>query len=561
MHVGSLLGILLYLVVLLALAAPLGRYIHSVLEGRQRWLGSLEQAVMRLAGPGTRVEQDWRGYFRSFLWLSLVGLIFVYAVLRLQAVLPLRPFAVAPQGPRLAFNTAASFIANCNWQAYAGETLSYFSQLVLMILQFITPAFGLVVAVAFVRALVATRTTVGNFYRDLIRTLLYLYLPLALVAAILLGAMGVPDTFAGPAVAHTLSGPLQTIARGPIAGFEAIKMLGNNGGGFFNANSAHPYENPGAVSNMLEILLMSLIPVALLFTFGAYAKDRRQAWVLVGVTMLFMAAGIGTVYQAEVAGNPVLHHALGIAAGPNWVGKEVRFGQGDTATFVVATTAFTTGAVNAMHDSLTAVGGLVPLLFMMLNTVFGAVGAGLLNILMFVLITVFIAGLMVGRTPEFLGKKIEAKEIKLAVAAMLVHPLIILGPAAYALVHPVGTSSILNPGFHGLTEVLYAFTSAAANNGSAFAGLNANTPFYNVTLGLVILLGRYVSIAAMLAMAGSLGAKQVVPASAGTLSTRTWTFGFVYLAVVLIVGALTFFPGMALGPLAEHLVRAKGPMR
>ncbi len=561
MHLGSVLGIVLYLVVLLALAVPLGRYIHSVLEGGQQWLRPLERAVLRLAGPGAEVEQDWRGYYRSFLWLSVVGFVFVYAVLRLQAVLPLRPFTVAPQGPRLAFNTAASFIANCNWQAYAGETLSYFSQLALMVLQFLTPAFGLVVAVAFVRALVATRTTVGNFYRDLTRTLLYVYLPLAVFAAVLLGAMGVPDTFAGPAVAHTLAGPVQTIARGPVAGFEAIKMLGNNGGGFFNANSAHPYENPGAVSDMLEILLMSVIPVAMVFTFGAYARDRRQAWVLVGVTMLLLVAGIGVVYRAEVAGNPLLHHALGIATGPNWVGKEVRFGQGDTATFVAATTAFTTGAVNAMHDSLTPLGGLVPLLFMMLNAVFGAVGAGLLNMLMFVVITVFIAGLMVGRTPEFLGKKIESKEIKLAVFAMLVHPFLILAPTAYALAHPVGTSSILNPGFHGLTEVLYAYTSAAANNGSAFAGLNANTPFYNVSLGLVILLGRYLSIAAMLAMAGSLGAKRVVPASAGTLSTRTWTFGLVYLAVVLIVGALTFFPGMALGPLAEHLVHAQGVAR
>jgi K+-transporting ATPase ATPase A chain len=562
MTAAGITGILLFLAVLLALAVPFGRYMFRAMEGQLHWLGWLERPLLALAGPAAKGEQDWRTYFRSMLVLSLVGMLFTYGVLRLQAYLPLRQAALPPQGPQLAFNTAASFIANTNWQAYAGETLTYLSQITLMVLQFISPAIGLVFAIAFTRGLVAKRDTLGDFYADLVRALIYIFLPLAFIGAVALAALGVPDSFAGPAIVHTLSGAVQVIARGPVAAFEAIKMVGTNGGGFFNANSAHPFEGPNVASTLLECLMMSILPTALVFTFGHYANSRRQAWVLAGVTLLLYMVGIGTVYAAEASGNPVLHHALGIAGQPNWEGKEVRFGIADSSLFVATTTAFTTGAVNTMHDSLTPLGGLVPLLFMMLNLVFGGKGAGLLNILMMVIITVFVAGLMVGRTPEFLGKKIEAREIKLAVIAMLIHPLIILAPTAFALVHKIGTSSIANPGFHGISEVIYAFTSGAANNGSAFAGLNANTPFYNISIGLVILVGRYLSVAAMLAMAGSLGAKKIIPASAGTLATDSWSFGFVYLGVVMIVAALTFFPALSLGPIAEQvLMAARGVYR
>ena len=532
-----ILGIAVYFAVLLILAVPVGRYLHDVFEGGVRWLQPVERLLLRIAGPAADGEQDWRGYFRAMLMISVIGTVLTYLALRWQG-----------QSPDLAFNTANSFVTNTNWQAYSGETLSYFAQIVLMIQQFISPAIGMAFAIAFIRALVAQRQTLGNFYRDLVRALIYVFLPLTVVGAVLLVALGVPETF-GPAVlAHTLGGALQLIDRGPVAAFEAIKMIGTNGGGFFNANSAHPFENPSGLSDILEILMMSILPTALVFTFGRYAKSRRQAWVIAGVTLLLYAAGIATVYGAEAAGNPLLH-----IVGANWVGKEVRFGIGDSALFSTATTAYTTGAVNNFHDSLTPLGGLVPMLFMFLNLVFGGKGSGLVNILMMVVITVFIAGLMVGRTPEFLGKKIEAKEIRLAVVAMLMHPLLILAPTAFALVHAVGTSAILNSGFHGISEVIYAYASAAANNGSAFAGLGGNTPFYNITLGVVIVLGRYLSVAAMLAMAGSLASKRIVPASAGTLATDSWTFAFVYLGVVMIVAALTFFPALALGPIAEQL--------
>jgi K+-transporting ATPase ATPase A chain len=552
----AVLGIAIYLVVLFALAVPLGGYIHNVLEGKHHWLGPLESALLRIVGPAARREQTWRQYWRSFLVFNLICMLVTYAALRLQTTLPLHQgvgLGLSAQSPQLAFNTAASFTTNTNWQNYAGETLTYLAQIFLMILQFVTPALGLVVAAVFFRGLVGRRETLGNFYADLVRALVYIFLPLAALAAVILVALGLPDTFAGPAIAHTLGGAVQQIDRGPVAAFEAIKQIGTNGGGFFNANSAHPFENPNPVSNMLEILLMSLLSTSLVFTFGAYAKNRRQAVVLAGVTLVLYVAGIFTVYWAIANGNPLIHHVLGLPA-QSMEGLEVRNGPADTALFASATTAYTTGAVNAWHDSLPPIAGGVPLLFMMLNTVFGGNGAGILNMLMFVVITVFVAGLMVGRTPEFLGKKIERKEITLATVAMLVHPIVILAPTAFALVHRVGTSSILNSGSHGISEVIYAYASAAANNGSAFAGLAGNTPYYNVSLGLVILVGRYLSMAAMLAMAGSLTAKRIVPASAGTLATDSWSFAWVYLFVTLIVGALTFFPALALGPIAEHLV-------
>lgn len=561
MHAAGILGILLYAVVLLAASAALGPYLYRALEGQRTWLdpvlGPLDRVLLRAGGIKTDAKDNAVAYFGKFLIASLVLMVITYAVLRLQAVLPLKQTAVTGQSPALAFNTAASFIANCNWQAYAGESLSYLTQMLLMVNQFITPAFGVAVAIAFVRGITQKRNDLGNFWVDLVRILTRLYLPFALLAAILLGLLGLPETFGGPVIAHTLDGIRQTIDRGPLAAFESIKMFGNNGGGFFNANSAHPFESANAVTNIFEIFLMSLVPTTLVFTFGAYAKSRKLAWILATLTVVLLVAGALMVYGLEVQGNPILMHALGLH-GANMEGHEVRFGQAGTGLFVSATTAFTTGAVNAMHDSLIPLSGLVPLLFMMLNTVFGAAGAGLLNILMMIIITLFICGLMVGRTPEFLGRKIEGREIGLATVAMLIHPFVILIPTAFALVHSIGTSSILNPGFHGLSEILYAFSSAAANNGSAFAGLNANTPFYNTAIGLVILVGRYLSIAAMLPLAGSMAKKVQVPVSAGTLRTDTWTFGVVYLGVVIIVGALTFFPALSLGPIADQLAMQVG---
>lgn len=561
----GLIGIAVYLIIITLVAVVLGRYIFHVLERHPSRLdpvaNRVEGVIFRLAGTDTHNEQTWLQYFGQLLLVNLFFMLLIYAVLRLQGSLPWNPTHVADMRWDTAFNTAASFVANCNWQAYSGEqALSQFSQLVgIVFAMVVTPATGLVMAAAFVRAFVGQRKTLGNFTVDLVRVIVRIYLPVSIVFAVVLVGLGVPNTLAGPAVAHTLSGLHQFISRGPVAALEAIKMFGNNGGGFFNANSAHPFENPSALTNILEIMAMSAMPMALIFTFGEYIKNRRQAWVIYVVTGVVFLAGTLLVYGQELAGNPILLHVLGIH-GANLVGKELRFGIGDTALFVSSTTAFTTGAVNAMHDSLLPLSGGVAMLFMMLNTIFGAVGAGLLNILMMMVVTVFIAGLMVGRTPEFLGKKIEAKEVKLAVVAMLMHPLIILAPTAFALVHPVGTSSILNPAFHGLSEVLYAFSSAAANNGSAFAGLNANTPFYNVTIGLTILIGRYLSVAALLAMGGSLAVKKVVPASEGTLRTDTYTFGWIYMAVVMIVSALTFFPGLALGPIAEQLAMGAGKL-
>ncbi len=562
MTIHGLLGDLLFLAVLTAAAIPVGSYMYRVMEGEKtfldRILGPLDRLIYRVSGIDPERGMDWRAYVIAFLLSNLVMAVVVYLVLWLQPLLPLNPAKMGAIAPTTIFNTVASFITNTNWQVYSGETtLSYLSQWTLQFLQFTTPASGLIVAIAFARGFVAGRKDLGNFYRDFVRSLTHIFLPIAFVAAIALIATGVPDTLGGPVTAHTLSGGLQTISRGPVAAFEAIKQLGTNGGGFFNANSAHPFENPTPISNLIEEFLMALLPTALVFTFGHYIKNRKQAWVLFGVTMSLMAVLLLVVYGAEAAGNPILHHLLG-SGGANWEGKETRFGISGSSLFTTLTTAYTTGAVNTMHDSLTPLGGLVPLFEMMLNAVFGGKGAGLLNILMFVILSVFVTGLMVGRTPELFGKKIEAREVKAAAAAMLIHPLIVLWPTAIALATAAGRAGILNPGFHGLSEVLYAYASSAANNGSAFAGLGAASPFYAISTGVVILLGRYLSMILMLYIAGSLLSKKSVPASPGTLRTDTWTFGVVYMGVLLIIGALTFFPAIALGPIAEQLAMLAG---
>lgn len=558
----GLLGDALFLVVLTAVAVPLGRYMYRVMEGERTFLDRIfdpvERAIFRISGIDAQKGMDWRKYVIAFLLSNLVMAVLVYLILVFQTSLPLNPAKLGPITPTTIFNTVASFIANCNWQVYAGETtLSNFSQWALQYLQFTSPASGMIVAVAFARGFVANRPDLGNFYRDFVRSLTRIFLPIAFVAAVVLVALGVPDTLGGPVVAHTLSGLTQVISRGPVAAFEAIKQLGTNGGGFFNANSANPFENPGPWTNLIEEFLMALLPTSLVFTFGHYIKNIKQAWVLYGVTMFLLVGLLVLVYSAEASGNPLLRHVLGVA-GPNWEGKETRFGIAGSSLFTSLTTAYTTGAVNNMHDSLTPLGGLVPLFQMMLNSVFGGKGAGLLNMLMFVIISVFVTGLMVGRTPELFGKKIEAKEVIAASVAFLIHPLIILWPTAIALSTAAGKAGILNPGFHGLSEVVYAYASSAANNGSAFAGLAASSPFYAISTGIVILLGRYLSMILMLYIAGSLLKKKTVPVSPGTLRTDTWTFGTVFLGVELIMGALTFFPVVALGPIAEQLAMLAG---
>ncbi len=558
----GLLGDALFLLVLTFAAVPVGRYMYRVFEGQptflDRVMGKLEHGIFRLAGIDPEQGMDWRAYAMAFLLSNLVMAVLVYLILMFQQDLPLNPAHLGPVAPTTVFNTVASFITNTNWQVYSPEqTLSNLSEFALEFLQFTTPAAGIVVAIAFVRGFVAGRQDLGNYYRDLVRAMTRILLPITFVAAIALIALGVPDSLSGPAIAHTITGATQVIARAPVAGFEAIKQLGTNGGGIFNVNSAHPFENPGPLTNLIEEFLMALLPMALVFTFGHYIKNRRQAWIIYGVTMTLLVVLLLVAYSSEAAGNPLVHRLLGVA-GPNWEGKETRFGISGSTLFATVTTAFTTGAVNTMHDSLMPLGGFVTLFQMMLNTVFGGDGAGLLNILMFVVISVFVTGLMVGRTPELFGKKIEVREVTAAAAAMLVHPFIVLGATALALATAAGRAGVFNPAYHGLSEVVYAFASPAANNGSAFAGLGAASPFYAISTGIVVLLGRYVSMLLMLYIAGSLLSKKTVPASTGTLRTDTWTFGWIYLGIVLIVGALTFFPVLALGPIAEQLAMLAG---
>ncbi|PWI57549.1 potassium-transporting ATPase subunit KdpA [Sulfoacidibacillus thermotolerans] len=557
--VAGSIGILAIIAIILGLGIPFGGYLYRVFTGGhsrfEAVFAPFERLLYRLVGVNPSVQMDWKAYLRALMLVNFMMMIFAYLIFRLQGILPFNPDHIPGMSWDLAFNTAASFITNTNWQNYAGEqSMSYLGQmLAITYLQFTSAATGFVAAIAFLRGLVAHKSeSLGNFWVDLIKVHTRVLLPLAVVFAVVLVGLGVPQTLLGAQIAHTLQGSTQTISRGPVASLEAIKQLGTNGGGFFNANSAHPFEDPTALTSVLEMIAMGLIPTALLATFGKFIANRRQAVVLYVLLTALLIIGAFIVYANEVGGNPLVHQALGLS-GPNMEGKEWRFGPALSSAFVAMTTAFTTGAVNTMHDSLMPLSQLVPLLFMMFNLIFGGKGVGLLNILMFLLITVFLSGLMVGRTPEIFGKKIEAREMKLATVAMLVHPFLILVPTAIAVVTKAGTSSMLNPGLHGFTEVLYAFTSAAANNGSAFAGLNGNTVFYNLSLGIVMLLGRYVSIIAMFAIAGSLAKKAIIPQTSGTLRTDTFAFGSVFVAVFVIVGALTFFPALAIGPIGEQL--------
>ncbi|CAM3592973.1 potassium-transporting ATPase subunit KdpA [Saccharibacillus brassicae] len=550
----SILAIAVTLLIAAALAKPVGLYLAAAFDYGPNRLNRIYGPFERLihAVSGIREEnQSWKTYAASLVLSNAVMILLVYLVLRFQGLLPLNPAGIANMEPTLAFNTAISFMANTDLQHYSGESgVSYLSQIsVLVFAMFVSPATGLALVMAFIRGL--TGRAPGNFFADLIRALTRVLLPVAFVSALLFVFMGVPQTFEPAATATTLEGAQQTIARGPIASFLAIKELGNNGGGFLGVNSAHPFENPNGLSNLLQILLMLLVTSALPFAYGKMAGSIKQGRVLF-VSMLMLLLVMTTVsLTAESAGNPALN-ALGIEHSQGSMeGKEVRFGEAQSAFYSVITTAAETGAVNTMHDTLTPIGGLVPLANMMLNTVFGGMGVGFVNVLMYAIIAVFLSGLMVGRTPEFLGRKIEGKEMKLIAVTLLIQPFLILVPTAIALaLHP---ETISNPGFHGLTQALYEYTSAAANNGSGFEGLGDATSFWNISTGIVMFFGRYLSMVTLLAVAASLASKKRVPESSGTFRTDTAMFGAVFVGIVLIVGALTFFPALVLGPIAEQL--------
>ena len=559
----SQIFILLALVTLAA--AALGRYMAAVFSGKRTWaspmLAPLENAINRLAAVSL-AEQNWKTYTLAMLAFNAVGFVVLYGLMRLQGYLPLNPqgFAAVPEA--LSFNTAMSFVTNTNWQAYGGEsTMSHVVQMAgFTVHNFLSAATGMALAVAFTRAFVRSSAgTIGNFWDDLVKSTLYVLLPLSIVAAIAYMALGIPQTLHASIDATTLEGTKQAIAYGPMASQEAIKQLGTNGGGFLNANSAHPFENPSAWSNYLSIFAMLVISGAMPFMFGNMVGDKRQGRSLFITMGLFIVVGTAIVYWAETSGNPIIQ-ALGVDSSlGNMEGKELRFGQAMTALFVVATTGLSCGAVNAMHASLTPLGGLVPLFMIQLGEVLpGGVGSGLYGILVIAVLTVFIAGLMVGRTPDYLGKKIEAKEMKLAMLALLILPLVILGFSAVSAMLPMALSSLANAGPHGLSEIIYAYSSAAGNNGSAFAGLNANTNWYNITLGISMFLGRFAYIVPMMAIAGSLAAKTKVPASSGSFPTHGTMFIALLTGVILILGGLQYFPALALSPIVEHFLMLAG---
>ncbi|WP_416464203.1 potassium-transporting ATPase subunit KdpA [Sphingomonas sp. VDB2] len=553
-----------FVAILLALTKPLGLWLFALYEGRRTplhaVLGPVERGFYRLSGVDPAQEQGWRRYAVHMLLFNLALALFTYAVLRLQGLLPLNPMGFAGTSDHLAFNTAISFATNTNWQSYAGETtLSNLSQMLgLAIHNFLSAATGIALAFALFRGFARRNAaTIGNFWADMTRVTLYLLLPLCILYALFLIASGVPQTLAGSVDVTTLEGAKQGLALGPVASQEAIKMLGTNGGGFFNANSAHPFENPSALTNFMQMLSILVIGAGLTFTFGKAVGNTRQGWAILAAMMTIFLVGVTIAYWQEAAGNPILH-GLGVAGG-NMEGKEVRFGTAASALFSVVTTAASCGAVNAMHDSFTALGGMVPLFNIQLGeVVVGGVGAGIYGFLLFAILAVFVAGLMVGRTPEYVGKKIEAREVKLAVLAIAVLPLVILGMTAIASVTDAGLAGPLNKGPHGFSEILYAFTSAVGNNGSAFAGLTANTPFYNGLLGVAMWIGRFFIIIPMLAIAGGLAAKSHTPETAGSFPTTGPLWTGLLIGIVLVVGGLTFLPSLALGPVADHLAMIHG---
>ncbi|WP_353230347.1 potassium-transporting ATPase subunit KdpA [Novosphingobium sp.] len=556
--------ILVFVAACFAMAKPVGLWLFALYEGRDtvltRVLGPVERGFYRLSGVDPQREQTWRQYALAMLLFQVVTALATFAVLRLQGVLPMNPRALPGLSSDLAMSTAISFVTNTNWQAYAGEsTLSNLSQMLALVPHnFLSAASGIAVAFALFRGFARRQTPfVGNFWADMTRVMLYLLLPISLVYAGALVAGGVPQTFASSVDATTVEGAHQTLVLGPIASQEAIKMLGTNGGGFFNVNSAHPYENPTALINLLQMLSIFAIGVGLTWCFGKAVGDTRQGWAVLTAMMVLFVAGVSVVYWQEAGGNPLLHH-IGLP-GPNMEGKEVRFGAAASALFATITTAASCGAVNAMHDSFMPLGGLIPLFNIELGEiVVGGVGSGIYGFLLFALLAVFIAGLMVGRTPEYVGKKIEGREVKLAVLAIVVLPLCILGGTALSSVLAAGLAGPLNKGPHGFSEILYAFTSATGNNGSAFGGISANTPYYNGALAVAMWIGRFFMMVPVLAIAGSLAQKKHTPESAGSFPTTGPLWIGLLIAVILIVGGLTFLPALALGPIAEHMAMLAG---
>ncbi len=571
----GLLQLALYVVVLVALVKPLGAYMAAVFRGERTFLspllGPVERLIYRISGVDPAHESDWTRYAFDALLVNLLGFIAVYALQRLQGVLPLNPQGLGAISPDSSFNTAVSFATNTNWQGYVGEaTLSYLTQMLgLAVQNFLSAATGIAVLIALIRGFVRREAgQIGNFWVDFTRSTLHVLLPLSFILAVVLASQGVVQSFA-PYQQVTLVEPVvmqeqtvteQTLPLGPAASQVAIKQLGTNGGGFFNVNSAHPFENPTPLSNFLEMLAILLIPAALCYTFGSMVNDQRQGWALLAAMLVIFVPLLVGAFAAEQAGNPrfdalgVDQAASAMQPGGNMEGKETRFGIANSALWATATTAASNGSVNSMHDSFTPLGGLAPMWLMQLGeVVFGGVGSGLYGMLMFAVIAVFIAGLMVGRTPEYLGKKIEAYEVKMAAIVLLVPCLAVLLGTAVAVMVPAATASVANPGTHGFSEILYAFSSAGNNNGSAFAGLAANTPFYNFALGIAMWVSRYWLMIPVLAIAGSLAAKRATAITAGTLPTHTPLFVALLVTTVLLVGALTFLPALALGPIVEHL--------
>jgi K+-transporting ATPase ATPase A chain len=566
MTVNGWLQIALYCVLLILLTKPLGGYMTRVFAGERTLLSPvirpLERTLYRVSGVGEQQEQHWVTYAIAMLAFTFAGFVVLYALQRLQAVLPLNPQHLDNVSPDLAFNTSVSFISNTNWQSYTPETtMSYLVEMAgLTVHNFLSAATGIALAIALIRGFSRrSAKNIGNFWVDMTRCTLYVLLPVCIVVGLVMVWQGVPQNLGDYTQVTTLEGGKQLIAQGPVASQEVIKMFGTNGGGFFNANSAHPFENPTALTNLIQILLIFSIGAALTNVFGRMVGDQRQGWAIFAVMGLLFLAGVTVVYWSEAAGNPLFAHLpLNHLAG-NMEGKETRFGIANSALFTTITTDASCGAVNNMHDSLTPLAGMIPMINIMLGEIiFGGVGSGLYGMLLFVIIAMFVAGLMVGRTPEYLGKKLEAKEVKMAMLAILILPLSILGFTALAVVIQPGLSALSNAGPHGFSEALYAYVSATGNNGSAFAGLSANTPFWNSTLGIAMFIGRFLMIVPMLAIAGSLAAKKIVPASAGTFPTDGGLFVGLVIGVILITGGLTFLPSLALGPIVEHLSMLSG---
>ncbi|MEO9169570.1 MAG: potassium-transporting ATPase subunit KdpA [Candidatus Baltobacteraceae bacterium] len=563
MNVFGWLQTMLFFGIVLALTKPLGTYMARVFAGERTWLSSalvpLERLIYKLSGVREKEEMSWKVYALSVLAFSAVGLIWLYAMLRTQKWLPLNPNHFDNMTPDLAWNTAVSFLTNTNWQFYSGESaMAQLSQMAgLAWHNFASAAVGVAIAVAVVRGLARTAVkTLGNFWVDLIRALLYVFLPIAIAGGLFLAWQGVPQNFHADYQLKTLEGITQTITGGPMASQEVIKELGTNGGGFVNANSASPNENPTPLSNLFELVLIFLIPAGLVYMYGRMVKDVRQGWAIFAAMSILFFAGFTAAYWAEAAGNPIVHQ-LGVVGG-NMEGKECRFGIAASSLFATVTTDTSCGAVNAMHDSFTALGGLIPLVNMQLGEiVFGGTGSGLYGMIMFVVLTVFIAGLMVGRTPEYLGKKIERREVQFAILAILVTPALSLIPTAVAAVTPAGLATLSNAGPHGFSEMLYAFTSTNANNGSAFAGLSPNL-FYNIAAALNMFFGRFAVVIPALALAGSLAGKKSVAEGVGTFTTHSGIFVALLIGTIVIVGALTFLPADALGPIVEHLLVEQG---